>query len=57
MPYTFILNIQNEGKYYSEPKIQNQKSILDKYAKENGFRNPRFFVDMKVLIVFKKTMR
>ena len=25
--------------------IKNQQSILDKYAKENGFRNPRFFVD------------
>ena len=25
--------------------IKNQQSILEKYAKENGFRNPRFFVD------------
>lgn len=25
--------------------ITNQKSILEKYAKENGFRNTRFFVD------------
>lgn len=25
--------------------IKNQKSILEKYAKENGFRNSRFFVD------------
>ena len=25
--------------------ITNQKSILEKYAKENGFTNPRVFVD------------
>ena len=25
--------------------ITNQKSILERYAKENGFRNTRFFVD------------
>ena len=25
--------------------ITNQKSILEKYAKENGFDNPRVFVD------------
>lgn len=25
--------------------IKNQKSILEKYAKENSFKNPRFFVD------------
>ena len=25
--------------------ITNQKSILEKYAKENGFKNTRFFVD------------
>lgn len=25
--------------------IQNQKMILQKYAEEHGFRNPRFFVD------------
>lgn len=25
--------------------IKNQQSILEKYAKENGFRNPRFFID------------
>ena len=25
--------------------ITNQKSILEKYAKENGFRNTRVFVD------------
>ncbi len=25
--------------------IVNQKAILSKYAKENGFKNPLFFVD------------
>lgn len=25
--------------------IKNQQSILEKYAKENGFRNPRVFID------------
>jgi len=25
--------------------IKNQQSILEKYAKENGFRNARFFID------------
>lgn len=25
--------------------IKNQQSILEKYAKENGFKNPRFFID------------
>ena len=25
--------------------IQNQKNILEKYAKENHFQNPVFFVD------------
>ena len=25
--------------------ITNQKSIIERYAKENGFRNTRFFVD------------
>ena len=26
-------------------RIKNQQSILEKYAKENGFRNARFFID------------
>ncbi|MCI8771733.1 MAG: recombinase family protein, partial [Lachnospiraceae bacterium] len=25
--------------------ITNQKSIVEKYAKENGFKNTKFFVD------------
>lgn len=25
--------------------IKNQQSILEKYAKENGFKNTRFFID------------
>ena len=25
--------------------IKNQQSILEKYAKENGFRNTRVFID------------
>lgn len=25
--------------------IKNQQSILEKYAKENGFKNPRLFID------------
>ena len=32
----------NEGESYS---IQNQKNILMRYAKENRFPNPVFFVD------------
>ena len=26
--------------------IVNQKAILSKYAKDNGFSNPRFFIEM-----------
>ena len=26
-------------------RIKNQQSILEKYAKENGFRNARFLID------------
>ncbi|WP_407854717.1 recombinase family protein, partial [Enterococcus faecium] len=25
--------------------MKNQQSILEKYAKENGFKNPRLFID------------
>lgn len=28
--------------------ITNQKSIISKYAKDNGFQNPQFFVEMKI---------
>ena len=30
--------------------IKNQQSILEKYAKENGFRNPRVFIDDTCII-------
>ena len=30
--------------------IVNQKAILSKYAKDNGFSNPRFFIDDCVII-------
>ena len=33
--------------------IVNQKAILSKYAKENGFKNPLFFVDAAVIIGLK----
>ncbi len=29
---------------------RNQQSILEKYAKENGFRNPRVFIDESVIL-------
>ena len=34
---------ESEGESNS---ITNQKNILARYAKENGFQNTRFFVDM-----------
>lgn len=30
--------------------IVNQKNILSKYAKDNGFRNTRFFIDEHAII-------
>ena len=33
---------EQQGESYS---IKNQKQILEKYAKDNGFKNTRFFVD------------
>ena len=33
--------------------IVNQKAILKKYAKEQGFRNIQFFVDAAVIIGLK----
>ena len=33
--------------------IVNQKAILSKYAKENGFKNLSFFVDEAVIIGLK----
>lgn len=28
--------------------IVNQKAILGKYAKDNGFKNPQYFIEMKI---------
>jgi DNA invertase Pin-like site-specific DNA recombinase len=36
---------QEDAKEGESNSIANQKAILSKYAKENGFRNTRFFVD------------
>ena len=41
---------ESEGESNS---ITNQKNILARYAKENGFQNTRFFVDEAVIIGLK----
>lgn len=33
--------------------IKNQQSILEKYARDNGFPNPRVFIDEAVIIGLK----
>lgn len=34
--------------------IKNQQSILEKYAKDNGFPNPRVFIDATDIIGLKQ---
>ena len=45
---------QDDGRDGESNSISNQKDILSKYAKENGYLYPQFFVDATVIIGLKQ---
>lgn len=38
---------RDDGMEGDSNSVSNQKKLLSKYAKENGFENPRYYVEIK----------